>query len=378
MMSHRMVTATLPHVILLRATAEPRRQPFLHLHDKRSRCPGFIMDSLNGVARGAVRCIPVVRDGRHKETFIKDKPRATSEMINEIRAALKSMGHGDINASAYATAWAALVKNLDGGHVPQFPSSIDWIVQNQLPDGSWGDDTFFMIQDRIINTLACIVALKSWNIHDDTCQKGLSFIRENMWRLTEDDEDWMLIGFELTLPTLIEMAKDLGLDIPYDEPALQVIYAKRDLKLTKIPKDLLHAAPTTLLFSIEGMTSLDWNKIFKLQSSDGSFMSSPAPTAYALMHTGDKKCLEFLEGIINKFNGGVPNVYPVDTFERLWAADRLERLGISRYFKSEIKECLDYAYRDPLWQRNVSTGQPITHANTLSVPVLGPHPSLSD
>jgi hypothetical protein len=41
----------------------------------------------------------------------------------------------------------------------------------------------------------------------------------------------------------------------------------------------------------------------------------------------------------------VPFTYPVDIFERLWVVDRLERLGISRYFKSEIQECLDYVYR---------------------------------
>jgi hypothetical protein len=62
---------------------------------------------------------------------------------------------------------------------------------------------------------------------------GRSFICENLWRLNEDDEDWMLVGFEITLLTLLEKAKDLGHDLPYDEPALQAIYAKRDLKLAK-------------------------------------------------------------------------------------------------------------------------------------------------
>jgi hypothetical protein len=41
----------------------------------------------------------------------------------------------------------------------------------------------------------------------------------------------------------------------------------------------------------------------------------------------------------------VPNVYPVDLFEHMWAADRLQRLGISRYFRPEIKECINYVYR---------------------------------
>jgi hypothetical protein len=45
--------------------------------------------------------------------------------------------------------------------------------------------------------------------------------------------EWMPVGFEITLPTLLEMAKGLGLDLPYDEPVLQEIYSKRDLKLSK-------------------------------------------------------------------------------------------------------------------------------------------------
>jgi hypothetical protein len=41
----------------------------------------------------------------------------------------------------------------------------------------------------------------------------------------------------------------------------------------------------------------------------------------------------------------VPFVYPIEMFERLWVVDRLERLGISRFFKSEIEDYLDYVYR---------------------------------
>ncbi|CAN6165608.1 unnamed protein product [Urochloa humidicola] len=275
----------------------------------------------------------------------KDEPRNMSKMLDAIRAELKAMGDGNINVSAYDTAWVALVKRLDGGDGPLFPTSIDWITKNQLPDGSWGDKSHFLVHDRIINTLACIVALKSWNIHHHKCERGLSFIRENLWRITEEDEEWMPCGFEITLPTLLEMAKGLGLDLPYDEPALQEIYSKRDLKLSMIPKDVLHAGPTTLLLSIEGMPGLDWEKLLKLQCPDGSFMSSPAPTAYALMQTQDNKCLQFLQELVNNFNSGVPFTYPIDIFERLWVVDRLERLGISRYFNSEIHDCLDYVYR---------------------------------
>lgn len=110
--------------------------------------------------------------------FLKGEAKKVSKKddIEAIRTALNSMGDGEISISAYDTAWVALVKKLDGGDGPQFPLSIDWIVQNQLLDGSWGDDSLFLVQDRVINTLACIIALKSWNIHDDKCRKGVSRI----------------------------------------------------------------------------------------------------------------------------------------------------------------------------------------------------------
>ncbi|KAJ0970092.1 hypothetical protein J5N97_022969 [Dioscorea zingiberensis] len=131
----------------------------------------------------------------------------------------------------------------------------------------------------------------------------------------------------------------------YDDPALQSVHAMRNLKLKRIPKDVMHKVPTTLLYSLEGMPGLDWAWLLRLQSSDGSFLFSPSSTAYALMQTGDNKCLAYLQKAVEKFNGGVPNVYPVDLFEHLWAVDRLERLGISRYFELEIKECMDYVHR---------------------------------
>lgn len=62
---------------------------------------------------------------------------------------------------------------------------------------------------------------------------GQLFIKENIWRLAHEEEDWMLVGFEIALPSLLDMAKDLDIDIPYNEPALEAIYAERKRKLAK-------------------------------------------------------------------------------------------------------------------------------------------------
>nr|QZX44703.1 labda-7,13(E)-dien-15-yl diphosphate synthase 1 [Cistus creticus subsp. creticus] len=270
------------------------------------------------------------------------------DRVDAVKSMLSSIDDGEVTASAYDAAWLALVKDVNGGNGPQFPSCLRWIVENQLPDGSWGDGEIFLAHDRLINTLACVVALKSWNIHPDKCEKGLNFFKENISKLEKENEQRMPIGFEVAFPSLLEVARRLNMiDICYDSPIFETINARRNLKLTKIPKDILHNETATLLYSLEGMgmAGLDWEKLLKLKCKDGSFFSSPSSTAFALMETKDADCLNYLNNMVQKFNGGVPNTYPLDMFERIWVVDRLQRLGISRYFQKEIKDCVDYVYR---------------------------------
>ncbi|TVU42420.1 hypothetical protein EJB05_08824, partial [Eragrostis curvula] len=318
------------------AGAHARRRAFLHLHARQR--PGPVLVSTSPYLESGDRHGQSV-DGHRKDT--KDVP--TSEMtsiIDAIRAALRSSGEGEISISAYDMALVALLKNLDGNHGPQFPSSIGWITQNQLPDGSWGDGTTF--GDRIISTLACVVALTSWNIQTNNCNRGLLFIQENMWRIADKEHDWMPVGFEIALPSFLEMAKVMGLDIPYDEPALKEIYAQRDRVLTQISRDVLHDMTTTTL-NKEDAVHLDWEKLLRLRSSDGFILRLPSAEDTATNQTGDKKCFDYLDGIFQKFSKTIPGIYH-DVVERLWAIDRLKRLDISRQFRSEIEDCLDYIY----------------------------------
>lgn len=74
--------------------------------------------------------------------------------------------------------------------------------------------------------------------------------------------------------------------------------------MIRVPLKLLHSQPTSMLHTLEGIQSLDidWDKVLKFQSEDGSMCSSPSATAVLYMHTRDKKCLSFLENTILKFN----------------------------------------------------------------------------
>ena len=82
------------------------------------------------------------------------------------------MDDGVTTISAYDTAWVALVEDSDKTGLPMFPSSLEWIADNQLSDGSWGDDKLFLAHDRILNTLACVVALKTWTVHPQKMERG--------------------------------------------------------------------------------------------------------------------------------------------------------------------------------------------------------------
>ncbi|KAK9161131.1 hypothetical protein Syun_007472 [Stephania yunnanensis] len=289
--------------------------------------------------------IAVEEEEQHEGNVEVFELNEMGKRVEAVKAKLRTINDGALSISAYDTAWVAMVKGVQGNNAPQFPSSIQWIAKNQLPDGSWGDRDFFSPYDRLINTLACVVALKSWDLYPEKCKKGLSFLRQNLHKLRDENPEHMPSGFEVRFPSLIEMARKLGLEVPSNSPVLQDLHERREQKLKRIPRETLHSKPTTLLFSLEGMPGLDWEKLLKLQHPNGSFLCSPASTAYAFEHTKDKKCLKYLENIVKGFNGGVPHTYPNDIFERLWIVDRLERLGISRYFKSEIKEFLDYVYR---------------------------------
>lgn len=58
-------------------------------------------------------------------------------------------------------------------------------------------------------------------------------MEKNINKLEYDITDHMTVGFEVLFPILLEMAQELQIELPYDAPILQDIYAQRKLKLSK-------------------------------------------------------------------------------------------------------------------------------------------------
>ncbi|KAG6557321.1 hypothetical protein Mapa_001249 [Marchantia paleacea] len=266
--------------------------------------------------------------------------------IEKIRGIFRSIFERSVvSDSPYDTAWVSLIPAVDGSQGPQFPNTLEWIVRNQLEDGSWGDADFFSVQNNVLCTLMCIIALKTWNTGLDSVEKGAKFLRKSMALLEEETHE-KLCGFELVIPLIMDDAKKLDLDIPYNLPVIDQLRSGREKKLQKIPLHLMYTNPTSILYSLEGLRDVvDWEQISKLQQEDGSFMSSPAATACAYLHTGNERCIHFLTSVPKLCDGAAPPQYPTDLLERLWVVDRLERLGIARHFESEIKASLDYVYK---------------------------------
>ncbi|KAM7497734.1 hypothetical protein LguiA_022148 [Lonicera macranthoides] len=249
--------------------------------------------------------LELIKDDSEVEAGKVSTLEEIEKYVNQIKMILESIEGGEITTSGYDTAMVALVEDINGSGSPQFPSCLEWIANNQMEDGSWGAPYLFTYSDRLINTLACIVALKKWNLHPHKIQKGITFFKENFNNLANENAEHMLIGFEIAFPGLIQKARKYGIEVPDDShPILKDINAMRDYKLSKIPKEVLHTEHTTLLFSAEGLEDLDMEKLLKLQCLDGSMLFSPASTAHILTHTKDPNCLKYLNHVVDRFNGG--------------------------------------------------------------------------
>lgn len=54
-----------------------------------------------------------------------------------------------------------------------------------------------------------------------------------MIRIDDENLEHMPIGFEVLLPSLIDIARKFGIDIPNDTKGLREIYGRREIKLKK-------------------------------------------------------------------------------------------------------------------------------------------------
>ncbi|KAI3962955.1 hypothetical protein MKW92_043002 [Papaver armeniacum] len=253
----------------------------------------------------------------------------------------------ELSVSSYDTAWVAMVPDPNSPQLPCFPKCLSWILENQLSDGSWciAPDHPLLIKDSLSSTLACILALKKWDVGEEHVNKGLQHIGSK-FSLVNDKNQHAPIGFDIIFPSMIENAQILGLNLPLSTSAVDALLQNRDLEFRRVSETNSEGSKLYLAYIAEGVGKHhDWKEIMKYQRKNGSLFNSPSATAAAFVHLQDTNCLNYLNSVSEKFGSSVPTAYPLDIYVSLCLVDTLERLGIDRHFEGEIQNLLDTIYR---------------------------------
>jgi halimadienyl-diphosphate synthase len=224
-----------------------------------------------------------------------------------------------IASTPYDTAWVAAVPHPDDRRDPRFPTALNWITTNQHPDGSWGSALPYL-HDRIICTLAALIPLARFGRRElDRVQlrRGERYLWQHAHLLQRDPCE--LVGFELLLPTLTQLARDAGVKVP---PYLVGFAQERHEKLKLLPPHLLYSPAATIVHSLEFLGAhVDPLQLLKVRSPNGSIGNSPAATAFLLHHVEDAAAVAYLAHCLaSDPREGVPVLEPCETFETLWVA----------------------------------------------------------
>ncbi|XP_021753311.1 ent-kaur-16-ene synthase, chloroplastic-like isoform X1 [Chenopodium quinoa] len=258
----------------------------------------------------------------------------------------------ELSTSAYDTAWVAMAPSPAASSTPCFPGSIDWILENQLHDGSWGvlghrDSS--LVKDSLSSTLACVLALKRWSVGEEQTTKGLDFIVSH-FASAMDEEQHSPIGFDVIFPSMIEKALNMEVNLHLAPSDIDAVLRKKDLELKRIRGKDSKARNLFLAYISEAMGgSQDWKMVMDYQRKNGSLFNSPSTTAAAFSALQDPNCYSYLSSVLQKFANAVPTAYPLDAYFRLHMVDTLQKFGINGYFKEEIASALNETFR--LWEQ---------------------------
>ncbi|KAK6793306.1 hypothetical protein RDI58_006759 [Solanum bulbocastanum] len=236
--------------------------------------------------------------------------------------------------STYDIAWTLAMipfnnqEKEDNG--PMFDSCLNWILNNQNEQGFWGESNGENLIPTIYSlpiTLACMVALKKWNVGERHIIKGLKFIHANMYTILKENSQCFPCWFTIVFPSILQLAKAQGLEIIIVNGSNKLL---SDVIMKK--KALLESE------------KLNDNIV---NEEDGSLFQSPSSTAQASMSSGNKKCLEYLMSIVQKCPNGVPSRFPVDEeLKMLCMVDNIQRMGLAKHFEKEIEQILEQVYNN--------------------------------
>jgi hypothetical protein len=201
--------------------------------------------------------------------------------------------------------------------------TLNWLVEQQQPDGGWGDPTIPRARD--VPTLAAILALHTYATTPQERQvvrAGLTFLRQHM-RIWEGPlPDDLPVGIELLLPRLLEDAAAAGLSVP-KEPYAALIALERRRRRMLATMPVRAGAPPAHVWEAWGVEP-DPNLI----DESGGVGHSPAATAAWLRASSGRADLAEARTAAHRYlrdaaaatsvgiPGVVPTVWPISRFEQ--------------------------------------------------------------
>ena len=205
-------------------------------------------------------------------------------MTDLISKLIDEIGPGHMGSTAYDTAWAARLGEIDWNLSSH---ALSWLSENQLPDGSWGAPAPMYYHDRVLCTLAAMIALsyQGRRIRDRArIEKGKLALERIVGGATQglqSDPNGATVGFEMIAPTLATEAEKLGIIKHQGDRILGRLSKLRAKKLSYLHDNMI-SRNVTMAFSAEmvGLDGKNMLDIKNLQESNGSVGVSPSATAY--------------------------------------------------------------------------------------------------
>lgn len=276
------------------------------------------------------------------DTDIENNPVAIEETIEELLRSILN-NPSSVSSTAYDTAWCLRLKEDLTDY--QFERCLMWIRDNQYIDGSWGSPIFHY-HDRIISTLAAIIALYDLDFQEDhiRIKDGLRFLWQRFPNLYHDAND--TIGFPVVIVALIQQAKARNLDIP---PNLFRGASQIEKKLNMLNTHPDNWKQTTLHYSMEALTQYLPPDV-QLDFGDGTGLvgASPAATIGTLLdeRTFTERSLNYVQSFVAERSpdGGMPTVDKIDIFEVAWSLNNLRSIDWITPDHPEVRPLLDFLW----------------------------------
>src|SRR5512133_442423 len=245
-------------------------------------------------------------------------------MADRIAKLIDEIGPGHMGTTAYDTAWAARLGEIDWELSSR---ALAWLAEHQLPNGSWGASAPMYYHDRVLCTLAAMIALtyRGRRGQDKVQIENGKLALERMVKgATEGlmaDPNGATVGFEMIAPTLVAEAEKLGIIKRQGDRILGRLSRQRAKKLSFLKNNMI-SRHVTIAFSAE-MAGTDGKHMLDIENlleDNGSVGLSPSATAYfaTYIKRGDAASLKYLRNVVTT-DGGMPNVAPFDIFEIAWS-----------------------------------------------------------